>query len=93
MSKIKALIEHRGFLSIIDARNETHLVAASALKTPCSGGPATTYVGYRGGLQPIFINEPLSVVKAAIARARTLRRAQIKTSERRQMSFDFEDKP
>ena len=85
---IKAIEEHPGFLRISDASNESHLVAASVIKSVAGAGPNTSYLTYRGGKAPIFIREPVKTVRSEIGRAKTLRRTCF-TPEERQLELDF----
>ena len=85
---IKAIEEHPGFLRISDASNESHLVAASVIKSVAGAGPNTSYLTYRGGKAPIFIREPVKTVRSEIGRAKTLRRTRF-TPEERQLELDF----
>ena len=88
---IKAIEEHPGFLRISDASNESHLVAASVIKSVAGAGPNTSYLTYRGGKAPIFIREPIKTVRSEIGRAKILRRTCF-TPEERQLELDFTEK-
>ena len=71
---IEALIDRPGFVGIVDAKGRKHLVAASAIGTPQATGPSTTYLKIRG-YKDLFVNGPIDEVRAAVKRARELRKA------------------
>jgi len=87
----EALLERPGYVSFVDANGKRHTVSVFDMGKPQATGPSSTYLKF-ARYQNQFVRCPLEEVKAAAKRARTLRKAQIATANRRQLEFDFTEK-
>jgi hypothetical protein len=85
---IEAIPDKPGWLSIVDAKGRRHLVSVFAMGTPRSTGPGTTYLTFTSYAN-LFVRCSLEEVRAAVKRARTLRKARVATASRAQLAFDF----
>jgi len=85
---IEAIPDKPGWLSIVDAKGRRHLVSVYAMGKPQATGPSTTYLTFTSYAN-LFVRCSLEEVRAAVKRARALRRAQIATAGRAQLAFDF----
>ena len=87
----EALPERPGYVSFVDANGMRHTVSAFSMGSPKEAGPNTSYLQFTN-YKSLFVRAPLAEVKKAAERARTLRKAQIATAQRRQLEFDFNEK-
>ena len=84
-------LERPGDVSFIDDKGERHITSVFSMGTPKEAGSGTTYLTFTN-YKSLFVRCPLAEVKAAMKRARTLRKAQVATANRRQLEFDFTEK-
>ena len=87
----EALLERRGYVSFVDDKGKRHVTSVFSMGTPKEAGSGTTYLTFTN-YRSLFVRCPLAEVKAAMKRARTLRKAQVATANRRQLEFDFNEK-
>jgi hypothetical protein len=84
-------LERRGYVAFEDDNGKRHIVSVFSMGTPKEAGPSTTYLTFTN-YRNLFVRCPLPKVKAAMKRARALRKAQIATQRRGQLEFDFNEK-
>jgi hypothetical protein len=87
---IEALIDRPAILAIVDATGKRHVMSVHEIRQATPAGPGTTFLATKHG-GDLFVLVPVEQVKAAMALARRLRRAQKATWERAQLALDFGD--
>jgi hypothetical protein len=88
---IEAILEKPGFLWIVDATGKRQVVSVSSMRRPQATGPSTTLLKFTG-YRDLFVCCPIDEARAAMKRARVLRKARNATASRRQLLFDFNEK-